>query len=103
MDFSEKYNSDAIQLDQAARLLIENYRWPGNVRELKNIVEQLSILSEDKLLSEEQLLDFLPKLRHTNLPSSVDSEEDSFKERDLLYKVLFDMKNDLNDLKRTDI
>jgi len=100
VDFSEKYNTDAIQLDQEARRLLENYRWPGNIRELKNIVEQLSILSEDKLLSEAQLLDFLPKLRQNNLPSSLDKDvEDNFMERELLYKVLFDMKNDLNDLK----
>ena len=60
VDFSDKYNTDALQLDQSGRRLFESYRWPGNVRELRNAVEQLSILSEDKLLTEEQLLDFLP-------------------------------------------
>jgi len=86
VDFSEKYNTEAIQLDQAARRLVENYRWPGNVRELKNIVEQL--------------LDVIPKLNQTNLPSSYEGDsKDSFQERELLYKVLFDMKNDMNDLK----
>ncbi len=100
VDFSEKYNSQAIQLDQGARRLLEHYRWPGNVRELKNIVEQLSILLEDKLLSEEDVLDVIPKLKQTNLPSKIDEESrDNFQERELLYKVLFDMKNDLNDMK----
>ena len=100
VDFSEKYSTEAIQLDQEARRLVENYRWPGNVRELKNIVEQLSILLEQKFLSKEDVLDVLPKLRLNNLPASVDTEsKDSFQERELLYKVLFDMKNDLNDMK----
>jgi DNA-binding NtrC family response regulator len=100
VDFSEKYNSQAIQLDQGARRLLEHYRWPGNVRELKNIVEQLSILIEDKLLSEEDILEVIPKLKNTNLPSKINQEErETFQERELLYKVLFDMKNDLNDLK----
>ncbi|MEE9371991.1 MAG: sigma-54 dependent transcriptional regulator [Saprospiraceae bacterium] len=100
VDFSEKYKAEAIQLDQEARQLIENYRWPGNVRELKNIVEQLSILLEEKLLSTNDILDVLPKLRQTNHPRKVDEDgQDSFKERELLYKVLFDMKNDLNDMK----
>ena len=100
VDFSEKYKSPALQLDQSGRRLLENYRWPGNVRELKNIVEQLSILLEDKLLSDEDILEIVPKLKQSNLPSKINDESgDSFQERELLYKVLFDMKNDLNDLK----
>jgi transcriptional regulator with PAS, ATPase and Fis domain len=100
VDFADKYSTEAVQLDHAARRLVENYRWPGNVRELKNIVEQLSILSEEKLITQEVLLDLLPQLSENNLPLSVDQKNgDNFQERELLYKVLFDMKNDINDMK----
>ncbi len=100
VDFAEKYSAEAIQLDQDARRIIENYRWPGNVRELRNIVEQLSILTEEKFITKASLLDHLPQLTQNNFPSTVDQkDEGNFKERELLYKVLFDLKNDLNDLK----
>ena len=102
IDFSEKYRSKAIQLTRDAQNLIELYRWPGNVRELKNLVEQLSVMSDKELLSAQDLLEYAPKLGERDLPAlqkDRDEEPESFQERELLYKFLFDMKSDLNDLK----
>ena len=101
-DFAGKYRTDPIRLNEDGVKLIENYRWPGNIRELRNLVEQLSVLSEDQLISGPDLLKIAPKLANRNLPSipqDRDSSGSSFEEREILYKVLFDMKNDLNDLK----
>jgi DNA-binding NtrC family response regulator len=85
-------------------LLLENYRWPGNIRELKNIAEQLSILSEDRMVSIQEIQRQMPQLFSRNLPVPAMDRHgqqfgNEFQERDILYKVLFDMKNDLNDLK----
>lgn len=101
-DFAGKYRTDPIRLNDQGIKLIENYRWPGNIRELRNLVEQLSVLSEDHLIAAEDLLRIAPKLANRNLPSipqDRDTSGSSFEEREILYKVLFDMKNDLNDLK----
>jgi transcriptional regulator with PAS, ATPase and Fis domain len=100
-DFAEKHRMASIQLDDRARLLLERYSWPGNIRELKNIAEQLSILSEERLITGEDLLDRMPQLMKRSLPStqSNGSKDGSFEERDIMYKLLFDMKNDLNYLK----
>jgi len=105
-DFAEKYRMQAIRLDERAELVLENYNWPGNIRELKNVAEQLSVLSEDRLITAEALKQTMPQLfsRHLPVPSnehafSSKSGSGEFQERELLYKVLFDMKNDLNDLK----
>ncbi len=106
VDFAEKYNSPSIQFDADARLILENYSWPGNVRELKNIVEQLSVLTEDREIDALTLLDIAPHLNNRNLPSIAGREhgsESGFKdnyERELLYKLLFDMKNDVTDMKK---
>lgn len=103
VDFSEKYRSQAISLDEQAQLIVESYRWPGNVRELKNLVEQLSVMSDVPLLSAEHLIDIAPQLMKRELPALVNesgaSGEESFQERELIYKFLLEMKNDLNDLK----
>jgi len=98
LDFAEKYRTDAIQLDPEAKAMIKNYAWPGNIRELRNVVEQLSILSEEKLINRERLIDVLPNIEQRNLPK-IQNANDGFQEREILYKVLFDMKSDLNDLK----
>lgn len=105
-DFAEKYRMQAIRLDERAELVLENYTWPGNIRELKNVAEQLSVLSEDRLITAEALQQTMPHLfsRHLPVPSaengfSSKSGGGDFQERELLYKVLFDMKNDLNELK----
>jgi len=105
-DFAEKYRMQSVRLDERAELVLENYRWPGNIRELKNVAEQLSILSEDREITINEIQRQMPQLLTRNLPiPSVDrngrqaSQGGDFQERELLYKVLFDMKNDLNDLK----
>ncbi len=99
-DFAEKYRTTAIRLDEQAVLLIENYSWPGNIRELKNIAEQLSVLSEEKLITAEVLIEYIPNIRKRNLPViRKNGGESQFQEREILYKLLFEMKNDLNDLK----
>ena len=106
LDFAEKYNSPAINFDADSRLILENYRWPGNVRELKNLVEQLSVLTEDRDIDALALLDIAPHLNFRNLPTLAkrDSEardglQDNY-EREILYKLLFDMKNDVTDMKK---
>jgi DNA-binding NtrC family response regulator len=100
VDIAEKYRMDPVQLDEAAKSLIINYSWPGNIRELKNLVEQISILSDNKMLTAEALLKYSPNLAKRNLPSIKNQEEtESLKEREILFKFLFEMKADLNDLK----
>lgn len=102
VDFAEKYRSEPIQLDEQARVLIRNYSWPGNIRELKNVVEQISILTDKRLLSASHLLEYLPRLANRNLPAirnQAGSDTMNMDEREIMYKLLFDMKNDLNQLK----
>jgi DNA-binding NtrC family response regulator len=104
-DFAEKYRMQPVRLDERAELVLENYRWPGNIRELKNVAEQLSVLSEERAITAESLQRTMPQLfnRHLPVPSnptgSFHKGSSDFQERELLYKVLFDMKNDLNELK----
>ena len=83
-------------------IILKNYDWPGNVRQLKNIAEQLSVLEKNRIISKSVLKDYLPNL-NTNLPaviSKTKEESDFNNEREILYKILFDMKADLNDLKK---
>jgi DNA-binding NtrC family response regulator len=102
VDFAERYRTSPIRLDEKARLLLENYNWPGNVRELKNIAEQLSVLAEERLITAEPLMRSIPNILQRNLPMIPDKDSESstsFKEREILYKLLFEMKSDLTDLK----
>ena len=101
VDFSEKYRTESIQLDGQARSLMQNYSWPGNIRELRNVIEQLSVLTEEKFITAEQLIDLVPHIVNRNLPAitNQDDEGTSFREREIFYKFLLDMKGDLNDLK----
>jgi len=102
VDFSEKYRIQPIQLDEKARQIIENYAWPGNIRELKNVAEQVSVLAEERLLDAESLLRVAPMILQRNLPMIADkigADGAGMQEREILYKLLFDMKGDLNDLK----
>ena len=103
IDFSEKYRSESVALDERSQMIVENYRWPGNVRELKNLVEQLSVLADKPLVDAEALLAIAPHLLKRNLPSitnqSRESGDSGFQERELLFKFLLEMKTDLNDLK----
>ena len=101
-DFAQKYSMPTIKLeDEAIQTLIE-YKWNGNIRQLKNIAEQLSVLEENRKISKEVIQDYLPKYAE-NLPAIISkkSKKSEFNnEREILYKVLFDMKGDLNDLKK---
>ena len=100
LDFAEKYRADPIRLTEQAQTLVVNYRWPGNIRELRNIAEQMSVLSENRLLGPEHLLHFLPDAQRSNLPVVSGTDQHAgMEEREILYKLLFDMKSDLNDLK----
>ena len=101
-DFAQKYSMPTIKLDEQAISILTNYRWHGNIRQLKNIAEQLSVLEENRMIKKDVLLDYLPNLGD-NLPAIISekSEKSEFNnEREILYKVLFDMKGDLNDLKK---
>ncbi len=101
-DVGEKYRIPILELDADAVELLKRYSWPGNIRQLKNITEQMSIVLQDRKVDAETLLDFLPREEFNRTPMVVNkkSSSDDFSERDLLYKVLFDMKNDLNDVKK---
>ncbi|MBP8725514.1 MAG: sigma-54-dependent Fis family transcriptional regulator [Saprospiraceae bacterium] len=100
-DFAEKYRTSPIELDAQAGSLIENYNWPGNIRELRNAVEQLSVLSDQRTITEADILKIIPGIRTRNLPvaSPDHAEQAPFHEREILYKLLFDMKQDLSQLK----
>ena len=101
-DFAQKYSMPTIKLDEEAISILTNYRWDGNIRQLKNIAEQLSVLEENRMIKKDVLTDYLPNLGD-NLPAIISekSEKSEFNnEREILYKVLFDMKGDLNDLKK---
>ena len=101
VDFAEKYRSAPVDLDDRAELVLENYGWPGNIRELKNVAQQLSILSEESIIDAEKLLEFFPHLLERNLPAIKEEKNgfSSMEEREILYKLLFEMKKDLTDLK----
>tara|TARA_B100001063_G_scaffold228411_1_gene239727 strand:- start:823 stop:2070 length:1248 start_codon:yes stop_codon:yes gene_type:complete len=101
-DFAQKYSMPTIRLSDEAVSALRNYQWKGNIRQLKNIAEQLSVLEEDRSINVDVLTDYLPKL-YENLPALISNkkkESDFNNEREILYKVLFDMKGDLNDLKK---
>jgi len=101
-DFAQKYNMPTIKLEDEAVNTLINYNWSGNIRQLKNIAEQLSVLEENRKISKAVLEDYLPN-SVDNLPAIISnkSKKSEFNnEREILYKVLFDMKGDLNDLKK---
>jgi transcriptional regulator with PAS, ATPase and Fis domain len=101
-DFAHKYKMPAIRLEEEAIQILIKYRWSGNIRQLRNIAEQISVLETKREITAQTLLSYLPQ-EQTNLPSVINtkkSESDFSNEREILYKVLFDMKSDLNDLKK---
>lgn len=105
VDFAEKYKAAPIQLDEEAKNVLINYPWPGNVRELKNIAEQISVLSEDKMITGNDIRRFLPQHSENRLPMLVNGHSsgghaDFMNERDILYKLFFDMKKDVTELKK---
>ena len=102
VDFAERNRMRPINLDERAQLLLANYEWPGNIRELKNIAEQISVLSEERNVSAQDLMDYLPSIGKRNLPAMStgrSSASNNFEEREILYKLLFEMKKDVRDLK----
>lgn len=106
IDFAEKYKTTPVQLDDEAKALLINYPWKGNVRELKNIAEQISVLTTEKLITAKQLRQFLPEANINRLPvlaSSVNGStphHEFANEREILYKLFFDMKKDVTELKK---
>ncbi len=103
-DCAEKYRMPPIRLDEEARQLLTSYRWPGNVRELKNITERISVIEEDRDITASILRLYLPDLNVEKYPVLVKQQENDQKffnsEREILYQVLFDMKKDVNKLKK---
>lgn len=101
-DFSEQYNSPSIRLDEAAMDIITNYNWPGNIRQLKNFVAQLSVIETERNISASTILNSLPENRNKNNSPILfeDKNKAELSEREILYKVLFDMKRDLTELKK---
>jgi len=100
-DAAEKYRMPAVLLDEDAQQILRNYRWPGNIRQLKNLTEQISIIEKNRTIDAAILRKYMPQGPSTDLPVLYAREDSSkFSERELLYKVLFDMKKDMNDLKQ---
>jgi DNA-binding NtrC family response regulator len=105
VDFADKYKTSPIQLTDDAKLVLVNYRWPGNIRELKNMAEQISVLAPNKMVNGDELRYFIPNHTQENMPMitgnhSSSGNSDFASERDILYKLFFDMKKDVNDLKK---
>src|SRR6266498_1342163 len=104
VDFAEKYKTAPVQLDDDAKNLLISYSWPGNVRELKNIAEQISVLSQDKQIAARELAKFLPEHPMSRLPvlahTNGHGSHEFANEREILYKLFFDMKKDVTELKR---
>ena len=101
-DFSEQYNTPSIRLNEEAMDIITNYNWPGNIRQLKNFVSQLSVIEKERNISAQTILDSLPENKNSsNTPILFeDKNKADLSEREILYKVLFDMKRDLTELKK---
>lgn len=100
-DFAEKYRMPSVQLTDDAKSLLENYRWPGNVRQLKNVTEQISVIESKKEISKDVLLGYLPDINTNQLPVLYQNIEDAgMSEREILYKILFDLKRDVTELKK---
>lgn len=103
MDYAEKYHMPSVRLTEEAIEHLVAYHWPGNIRQLRNVTEQLSVVEESRMLDAETLKNYLPKNNQRTLPVLYEdgkSGENDFTEREILYKVLFDMKKDIGDLKK---
>jgi transcriptional regulator with PAS, ATPase and Fis domain len=101
-DFAQKYKMPTVRLSEDAIKILENYGFPGNIRQLRNIAEQISVVEEKRMITANNLLQYLPN-KGTNLPSVIDSKKsksDFNNEREIMYKILFDMRSDINDLKK---
>jgi DNA-binding NtrC family response regulator len=100
-DFAEKYHIRDIELTPDAEIVLTNYRWPGNIRQLKNIVEQMSVLEQDRIINEQVLTKYLPREQTGNqlIFAGENRQQEGLNEREIFYKVLYDLKRDMNDLK----
>ncbi len=101
-DFAKKYNMPTLRLNDDAQRILQEYNWNGNIRQLKNITEQLSVLEQERAINGDMISSYLPDPKN-NLPALISdnkSESDFSSEREILYKILFDMKRDLNELKK---
>lgn len=102
-DCADRYRMPSLRLDDSAQDALINYRWPGNIRQLKNIAEQISIVEQQRNISSLELQHYLPHIQQSNLPALVgqnDGANSYASERELLYKILFDMKKDVGELKK---
>ena len=104
-DFAEKQRIQPIELDEEAQRLLLAFRYPGNIRQLKNIAEQITILEQERIITKQILEKYLPKEFASSVPALFKSQfsgsqANDFSERDILYKVLFDMKKDMTELKK---
>ena len=101
-DFAQKYHMPPVKLDEDAKAILMNYRWSGNIRQLRNVAEQISVLEKEREINSSIIRSYLPDRKH-QLPALIErkgQDSDFGSEREILYKVLFDMKGDLNDLKK---
>ncbi|HON18545.1 MAG TPA: sigma-54 dependent transcriptional regulator [Salinivirgaceae bacterium] len=101
VDNAERYRLEPIRLTPEALEIIENYRWPGNIRQLKNIVEQMSIIEKDRIITPEKLLHYIPDIHAPHLPviGKNTPEAETHSEREILFKILFDMRKEIKELK----
>ncbi|HVN56831.1 MAG TPA: sigma-54 dependent transcriptional regulator [Bacteroidales bacterium] len=102
VDFAERYRMPAIRLTKEAQSVLLNYNWPGNVRQLKNITEQISIIESEREIDADNLKNYIPDYTGVKLPAVFQKQDEKAftSEREILYKILFDMKSDMNDLKK---
>ena len=99
-DFADEYKTPPIQLNEEAKKILQNYSWPGNIRQLKNFVAQLSVIEKERIINIHAIEAILPKIKHNSPILFEDKSKADLSEREILYKVLFDMKKDLNELKK---
>jgi len=102
-DFADKYRMPTIRLSEESIKMIDNYRWPGNIRQLKNITEQISVIEKERTITPEILRKYLPKDTGANLPMVIDESsygKGDLSDREILYKVLFDMRRDVTEMKK---
>ena len=99
-DFADQYNTPPVKLTDDAVEILKNYNWPGNIRQLMNFVAQLSVMEEERKITSSRLQEQLPNISTSGLVKFEDKKKSDLTEREILYKVLFDMKRDLSELKK---